>query len=160
MNRICAAKREDGKEILALYRTMLYGPADWNEYYPGEDTIEFDISRNSLYVMKNDSGEIIAAISIDEDEEVNGLDCWSKELAPGAEVARLCVRKDMQNKGIAKEMMRFVFDVLRKEGAKSVHILVRCGHGAALSAYGALGFETVGECKLFDKEFVCMEIAL
>lgn len=160
MNRICAAKREDGKEILALYRTMLYGPADWNEYYPTEDTIEFDISRDALYIMKNSEGEIIAAISVDEDENVDGLDCWHKELVPSAELSRLCVRKDMQNKGIAKEMMRFAFDMLRKEGKKSVHILVRCGHGAALSAYGALGFEIVGECRLFDKDFVCMEIAL
>ncbi len=67
MNRITLAAREDKEEILALYKTMLYGPADWNEYYPNEDTIDFDMSRNALYVMKNELDEIIAAISIDED---------------------------------------------------------------------------------------------
>ena len=158
MNRITLAASEDKEEILALYKTMLYGPADWNEYYPNGDTIDFDMSRNALYVMKNDIGEIIAAISIDEDEEVDKLPCWS--IMPGGELSRLCVRGDMQNHGIAKEMMRYAFDVLKKEGKNGVHILVRTGHTKALSTYGRLGFKTVGECHLFDKDFICMEIKL
>lgn len=160
MNRITAACRDDKEEILALYKTMLYGPADWNEYYPNEDTIKFDLSRNALYVMKNDKEEIIAAISIDRDEEVDKLDCWSKELMPSSELSRLCVRKDMQNKGIAKQMMRYAFGILKNEGKKSVHILVKTGHTAALSSYYSIGFKDVGECHLFDKDFICMEIKL
>lgn len=136
---------------------MLYGPADWNEYYPNEDTIEFDLSRNALFVMKNDNGQIIAAISVDEDEAVDKLTCWNKELTPSGEVSRLCVRKDMQNQGIAKKMMQYVFDIFRKEGKRSVHILVKTGHKAAFAAYGALGFKTVGECNMFGKDFICME---
>ena len=158
MNRITLAAREDKEEILALYKTMLYGPADWNEHYPNEDTIDFDMSRNALYVMKNELDEIIAAISIDEYEEVDKLPCWS--IMPGGELSRLCVRKDMQNHGIAKEMMRYAFDVLKNEGKNGVHILVRTGHTKALSTYAKLGFKTVGECHLFDKDFICMEIKL
>ena len=158
MNRITLAAREDKEEILALYKTMLYGPADWNEHYPNEDTIDFDMSRNALYVMKNELDEIIAAISIDEDEEVDKLPCWS--IMPGGELSRLCVRKDMQNHGIAKEMMRYAFDVLKNEGKNGVHILVRTGHTKALSTYAKLGFKTVGEFHLFDKDFICMEIKL
>lgn len=158
MNRITLAAREDKEEILALYKTMLYGPADWNEHYPNEDTIDFDMSRNALYVMKNELDEIIAAISIDEDEEVDKLPCWS--IMPGGELSRLCVRKDMQNHGIAKEMIRYAFDVLKNEGKNGVHILVRTGHTKALSTYAKLGFKTVGECHLFDKDFICMEIKL
>lgn len=160
MNKIIPARSEDKDEILSLYKTMLYGPADWNEYYPNEETIEFDLSRNALYVMKNDDEEIIAVISIDKDEDVDKLDCWSKALMPSGEVSRLCVRKDMQNQGIAKQMMRFLFDVFKNEGKKGVHILVKTGHEAALASYGALGFKAVGECNFFDKDFICMEIAL
>lgn len=160
MNRIYTAENKDKEEILALYRTMLYGPADWNEYYPNEETIEFDLSRNALFVMKNDDGQIIAAISVDEDEDVDKLPCWNKELTPSAEPSRLCVRKDMQNRGIAKEMMRYVFDIFRKEEKRSVHILVKTGHQAALSSYSALGFKAVGECNMFGKDFICMEMEL
>lgn len=157
---VMAAREEDSEEILALYRSMLYGPADWNEQYPNEDTIKFDLSRNALYVMKNPEGEIIATISIDLDMEVEGLGCWNPKLAPGAELSRLGVRKDMRNKGIAKQMMHYVFDILRKQGKRSVHILVKTGHKAALKAYSDIGYRLVGECTLFGKEFVCMEIEL
>ena len=155
--KICLAKEKETEEILALYRTMLYGAADWNEYYPSEETIAFDLSRDALYVMKNESGEIVAAISIDQDEEVEQLDCWHKELKPVAEVSRLVVRKDMQNQGIAKKMMNHVFAILKAQGNKGVHILVKTGHEIAFASYEAIGFEKVGECRLFDKDFVCME---
>ena len=160
MNRIYTAVKEDGEEILALYRTFINGAADWNEYYPNKESIEFDLSRNALFVMKNDKGEIIAAISIDEDKEVDELPCWDRGLSPGGEFSRLCVRKDMQNKGIARQMIAYVLAIMRKEGKKSVHILVRTGHTAALSLYSSAGFRIVGECRLFDKDFVCMEAGL
>lgn len=160
MNTINIATTEDKNEILALYRTMLYGPADWNEYYPNEDTIEFDLSRDALFVMRNDQGQIIAAISIDKDDDVDNLTCWNKEIAPSGELSRLCVRKDMQNQGIGKEMMRYAFEILKKQGKRSVHILVKTGHVTALSSYASLGFQTVGNCNLFEKDFICMEMKL
>ena len=158
--RIAMAKAEDSDEILNLYKTHLGGPADWNEYYPNEETIAFDLSRDSLFVMKNEEDEIIAAISIDSDEEVDTLTCWNKSLTPAGEVSRVCVRKDMQNRGIAGMMMQYVFEILKERGMKMVHILVRTGHAAALRSYSQLGFLQVGECELFDKQFVCMEKAL
>jgi len=156
---IAPAGVEDKAEILALYKTMLYGAADWNENYPNEETIDFDISRNSLFAMKNEYGEIIAVITIDQDPEVEALDCWDKALAPGGELSRLGVRKDMNNKGIAREMMRYAFAELKVRGKKSVHILVKTGHVVALASYSKLGFKQVGECNLFGKDFLCMELA-
>ena len=139
---------------------MIGGAADWNEYYPSMENIEFDIAHDSLFVMKNQKGEIISAISIDHDEEVDKLDCWSKDFQPSAEVARVCVRKDLQVQGIAKMMMEHVFTVLREQNKKSVHIRVRDNHKVALKCYSDLGFVLVGECELFEKHFVCMEKSL
>lgn len=158
--QIVMATSEDSTEILALYRTMLYGAADWNEFYPDEETIADDLSRASLFVMKNENGEIIAAISIDKDDEVDALTCWDKLLQPSGEFSRICVRKDMQNQGIAKKMIEFVLGRLKDEGKKSVHILVKTGHTVALGLYKKIGFKQVGECNMFDKDFVCMEIGL
>ena len=62
--------------------------------------------------MKNDAGDLIATSSIDEDQEVDSLTAWDENIAPAGELARLCVREDMQNQGIAKEMMRYAFDCL------------------------------------------------
>ncbi len=160
MHEICLASSADKDKILALYRTMLHGPADWNENYPSEETIEFDMSRNALFVMKNDADEVIAAISIDKDDDVEALPYWDKSLAPSGEFSRICVRKDMQNQGIARRMILHVFDVMRKDGKKGAHILVKTGHEAALALYGKLGFKTVGECFMYGKDFICMEVKL
>ena len=154
---ITLAEESDKDELLKLYRSMIGGAANWNEYYPSMENIEFDIAHDSLFVMKNQKGEIISAISIDHDEEVDKLDCWSKDFQPSAEVARVCVRKDLQGQGIAKMMMEHVFAVLREQNKKSVHILVRDNHKVALKCYSDLGFVLVGECELFEKHFVCME---
>lgn len=158
--KIVKAGIENKAEILALYRSFLHGAADWSEDYPNEDTIDFDVSRESLFAMKNEKDEIVSVISIDQDEQVENLECWNPELAPGGELSRLCVRSDMHNKGIAKVMMKYAFNELRNRGKKSVHILVKTGHVVALTSYSMLGFKKVGECSLFGKDFVCMEMAL
>ena len=160
MHEICLASSADKDKILALYKTMLYGPAEWDEDYPNEETIGFDMSRDALFVMKNDDDEVIAAISIDKDNEVDSLPYWDKSLAPSGEFSRICVRKDMQSQGIARRMILHVFDVMRKDGKKGAHILVKTGHEAALALYGKLGFKTVGECFMYGKDFICMEVKL
>lgn len=154
---IVMAKESDTEEILALYRTHLYGAADWDENYPSRDTIAFDLSRDALFVMKNKQNEIIATISIDSDETVENLDCWSENLKPGGEVSRICVRDDMKNNGIARKMMEHTFTVLKNQGYKSVHILVKTGHIVALRSYKKLRFKEVGGCNLFGKDFICLE---
>lgn len=154
---VLPAEESDTEEILALYRSMIGGKADWNEDYPSLKKIEFDLSRNALFIMKNENNEIIAAISIDEDDEVENLQCWNKELQPAGELSRLCVRKDMQNRGIARVMMNHTFNILKNQGKKSVHIIVRPEHKTALKSYSHLDYKTVGECEMFGKSFVCLE---
>lgn len=156
-DKIELASPKDAKEILALYRTQLHGLADWDEHYPSEETIEFDLSRDALFVMRNEAGEIIATITLDADEAVEELTCWSKELSPVGELSRLCVRSDMQNQGIARVMMQYAFGVLKDKGYAGVHILVRPTHVIALRSYAKLGFTKVGECELFERQFYCFE---
>ena len=155
--QIMNATEEDKDELLALYHAMIGGPCEWSETYPDENTIAFDLKNEDLFVMKNDAGEIIATISIDHDDAVESLTCWHEDQAPSGELSRLCVRKDMQGQGIAKQMMNYAGDVLKNRGMKGIHILVREGHVVALSTYAKIGFRTVGECDLFDKHFICME---
>lgn len=154
---ITEATAENASAILQLYRTQLGGPADWNENYPSKETIAFDLFRQALFMMQNEEGNIIAVISIDQDDEVDTLDCWSKTMVPSAELARLCVREEYKNQGISKQMMQYAFERLQERGMKAVHILVRSGHAAALCSYRHLGFQKVGECELFGKHFECME---
>lgn len=151
------AKKEDTEELLELYHSFLHGPAAWTEEYPSEETIEFDLERDALYVMRDENDKIMACISIDDDENVENLVYWDKALQPSREVSRLGVRADLHGMGLAKTMMKFAFEVLKKNGNKSIHIIVKKGHDAALKAYSDVGFKYVGECELYEKQFFCME---
>ena len=65
MRVIEKATAKDKDEILKLYKSQLgrkYCP--WNEDYPSMETIDFDLSRDALLIMREE-GKIIAAISVD-----------------------------------------------------------------------------------------------
>lgn len=161
MRAIVQAEEKDKEEILRLYKTQLGREfCPWDETYPGEKEIEFDLSRHALFVMKDEKGKIIASISIDEDEAVEKLECWTPELQPGKELSRLAVDPDYQNHGLAREMLQYGMQVLYSQGYKSVHFLVNRHNKKALRSYAALNFQTVGECELYDQPFLCYEKAL
>jgi len=164
MRKIVAAKAEDKEEILKLYKMQLGREfCPWDEHYPEAKEIDFDLPRDALFVMKEDTeaGEkIIAAISIDDDPNVESMECWSKDRKPGAELARLAVHPDWQNQGLARQMLAFGMEKIKERGYKSVHFLVNRLNTKALRSYAVFGFETVGECSLYDQPFFCYEKAL
>ena len=154
---IVLASDSDREQIMKLYKEQLGREfCAWNENYPSEETIDFDLSRDALFVMK-ENNEVIAAISIDKDEDVEKLDCWDKNLAPGGELSRLAVTHSMQNKGIARLMMQHGMKALKDRGYKSIHFLVNKYNVPAIQSYAKLGFNDVGECYLYDQDFLCYE---
>ncbi len=160
MRRIENATRADAEEILKLYRMQLgreYCP--WNENYPTMEEIDFDLERDSLFVMRED-GKIIAAITIDEDEAVNELEYWTPELQPGGELSRLAVDPDYQGQGIAKEMVKHGLAELKARGFKSLHFLVNRNNLKALKCYASFDFNKVGECFMYEQNMFCYEMEL
>ncbi|MBP5494132.1 MAG: GNAT family N-acetyltransferase, partial [Lachnospiraceae bacterium] len=77
---IVLAKEEDREGLLSLYKSQVGREGcPWTDEYPSNETIDFDLSRDALYVLKID-GKIVGAISIEEDEEVNKIPYWNSEL--------------------------------------------------------------------------------
>lgn len=74
-----------------------------------------------LFLYGNEDGEIIGTITVDEDPQVEALTCWSKTLQPSAELSRLGVRTDMQNQGIARQLLQHGMKELKNRG-KGVYI--------------------------------------
>ena len=159
--RIRKATSQDKQAILALYQSQIGSECcPWSEDYPSMEEIEYDLSRESLFVMKNEEDAILAAISIDLDEEVEKLSCWTKALSPGGELSRLAVAKNLQNKGIAREMLQYGMKILKENGYKSVHFLVNKTNQKAIRSYSHMNFSVVGECFLYEQPFLCYEKAL
>lgn len=159
--QIMMATPQDTAGVLRLYREQIGRKyCFWDENYPGPETIEADLARQGLFVMKNEADEIIAAISVEEDADVDRLDCWTPELQPGGEYARLAVTPALQNQGLAQRMVAHVLDVLRARGFKSVHILVNRENIKAIRSYAHIGFREAGECFMYNQHFLCYEKAL
>ena len=157
MNKIDFATEKDRAQILALYKEQVGREfCAWDEDYPGNETIDYDLSRNALIVMRKED-MIIAAISIEEDEEVDGLECWTASCQPSGDLARLAVSPKEQNRGIARIMLQYAMDVLKERGKRSVHFLVNKKNIKAIKSYEKFGFDVVGECYLFEQDFFCYE---
>lgn len=158
MDRFVNATRENLNEIFGIYRSLAGTEfCTWTEDYPNEETIEFDLSRDALFCLKNELGEIIGVISIDEDEAVDRLPCWSKENQPSAELSRLGVRPEYQNQGVARRLLQYGMEELRKRGKRSVRFLVCKTNQKAIRSYNKLHFDVVGECELFGETWWCYE---
>ena len=150
---IVKASEEDRAGILSLYRAQLgCDCCPWDEDYPSNETIE----RNALFVLKR-NGSILAAVSIEEDEEHELLFCRDNTPAPVGELARLAVLPDEQNRGLGRIMMRFGMDELKRQGFRSVRFLVNKNNAKAIRSYAVFGFRIAGECHMYDQDLFCYE---
>ena len=87
-------KASEADKVLSLYRSLVGTPfCAWTADYPSRSDVEFDLSRNALFCLRDEeTGEIAGVISIDQDPKVESLTCWTPELQPGRELSRLGVR--------------------------------------------------------------------
>lgn len=155
------AGQEDKEQIMKLYRNAIGTEGcTWSEEYPNEEIMLADLEKHNLFCMENSLKEIVGAISIDEDEEVDKLECWNKNAGKMAELARLVVREDYQNNGVAKELIKNVIRVLKDRKYKSVHYLVSKYNDKALASYKKLDFKCVGESDILENDWYCYEMLL
>lgn len=154
---IVMATEEDRNEILALYKSQIGREfCPWDDEYPSNESIDYDLSRDALFVMKG-GGKITAAVSLEEDEAVDRLGCWDKNLEPVGELARVAVLPQEQSKGLGRIMLQFGMDELKRRGYKGIHMLVNRHNAKAIKCYAVFGFRIVGECYMYEQEFLCYE---
>ena len=153
-------KESEKNDVLRLYRSLLGTEyCVWTEDYPAEREIEFDLSRDALFCLR-DGTNLAGVISIDDDPEVEKLTCWSETMVPSAELSRVGVSLRYQNQGLARELLTNAMAELAKRGCRSVHLLVAKDNIKALRSYEKLNFQNVGECMLFGHAYWCYEKAL
>ncbi|MBQ8536732.1 MAG: GNAT family N-acetyltransferase [Clostridia bacterium] len=147
------ARREDTSTILALYRQAVGSPGcSWDEGYPAMANIEEDLSLKALYVLEGE-GEVLAAVSCGPFHELDQLPWRALSQAP-LELARLCVKRECQGRGLAGKILDAL---LRELGGRCIRLLVRPDNEAAKHLYLKRGFLPVGETLLYDLDFICCE---
>ena len=147
----------DAAGVLALYDSLRNTDGcTWDEDYPGMIEIDGDIQKGDLYIDSDERG-VRAAISVCVDDELEEMNVWSESTLPAGSFMRVAVRADAQNRGIAREMVRFALDELKRRGFRGVHILVGSENRHAQRCYAPFGFRIAAETEKYGVNWHCME---
>lgn len=151
------ATTNDFDIIMQLYRSAIGSEGcTWNNEYPNEEILKNDIYRKDIYCLV-ENNEILGAISIDADDVIDNLPNWSPTLYPSKEIARLVVKENFQNKGIARVLLTSIMQIMKERGNIGAHFLVSKYHEKALRSYAKLGFNNKGEVSVFGVDWLCYE---
>ena len=153
------AEQWESEVIMNLYRAVIGSPfCTWDESYPGEEEIKEDLSAGTLDVLEENQ-ELIGAVSIVPENELNDLDCWTvKENA--REFARVVIRPDHQRKGLSVQLIEGIIKELQKQNAAAIHIAAAKENIPAQKLYQRMGFTFCGEAELYGHNFYMCEKAL
>lgn len=158
MTWIEPASGQDQDELMRLY-TLQKGRryCFWTADYPAPENVEDDLAHDALFVMRDQTGRILAAVSIERDEQADRLSCWNASLAPVAEIARLAVHPSFQKRGMARKILAGVMQILKDRGYRGIHLLVNSKNLPAIRTYDWFRFDRAGECDMYNQHFLCME---
>ena len=153
------AESGEAEAIRALYQAVIGTPfCTWDTSYPGEEEITGDLQAETLYVLEEDH-EIIGAISIVPENELDHLSCWTvRENA--RELARVVIKPDHQHKGLSVYLVEGVIRELQRQGAAAIHIAVAKGNSPAQRLYRKMGFDFRGEADMFGHSYFLCEKSL
>lgn len=151
------AKINDKEEIIKIYKSLIGFPGcTWSNEYPTIEDVYKDINKESLYIVYDDK-KIIAVATAGKDEELEHLECWSKEIKAPCDLARIGVVKEYQSKGIAKILVKYIEQDVLKRGFDGIHFLVSKTNPKALAVYDRLEYKKCGETIMYDINWYCYE---
>ena len=151
------AKINDKEEIIKIYKSLIGFPGcTWSNEYPIIEDVEKDINKESLYIAYDDK-KIIAVAAAGKDEELEHLECWSKEIKEPCDLARIGVIKEYQNRGIAKILVKYIEQDVLTRGFDGIHFLVSKTNPKALAVYDRLEYKKCGETIMYDINWYCYE---
>ncbi len=154
------ADRNEAEQILFLYQSAIGAPfCVWNEEYPTEREIENDLSAQTLYVLTA-GPEIVGALSVVPENELDGLPGWVYTDASVREIARVVVKENHRGRHLAEKMVSKILCLLRNQKCSAVHLSVVKSNLPAYITYQKLGFCTVSSAQLYGGEYWLMEKAL
>lgn len=133
------------------------GIFQWDEIYPVREDFLEDIKKGQLYAGSI-NGRIAVLYTLNKECDAQyARGKWQKEDELFCAVHRLCVEPDFQNKGIAKQTLLYIEEILRKADIHSVRLDVFSDNPFALKLYDSLGYARVGCCDWRKGKFYLME---
>lgn len=147
------AKATDLDCILTLYTEAIGREGCvWDEEYPGANFLRSDLAAGDLYVLE-DGGEIIGAVSLEQEREYDDLADFAITDETEREIARVVIAKEHSGKGLAAKMLQMLFDTLKAEGLRGIRLSVASCNEAAMRTYKKLGFVFLAPAKLYGGDY-------
>lgn len=155
--KLRCAEEKDYTNIRDFYYFLIesmkkteFNPVWEKDKYPTQDFLIASIKNHELYVAQNDR-DILACMVVnclynDGYREVKwSVDAEDSELLV---IHALGVHPGYVGRGIAKEMVRYVIEVGKKKGIKTIRLDVLEGNIPAEKAYTRMGFQYITTLKL------------
>lgn len=150
------ANNYDAPGVLALYKSVLGSQyCVWDDNYPDESDVEADLANENLFVLC-DKGEIIGAVSIEQIDDINHLDCW-KIHDNTAEFARVAINPKRQGEGLSKILIEGIIEELKSRDIAAIHIAVAKVNLPAQKLYRGFDFNFCGEAFIFGHDYYLCE---
>ncbi len=144
--------------VCGLYRMASQNAFSvWNEEYPTRIEAQHDLETNNLFVLEDDT-LIIGAVSIVPEPEMDGFDVWQDKSGNHQEIARICLHRDYQGKGLARRLVSGILEVLKDRSASSVRLSAASCNIPACRTYGKIGFLLRGEADIFGGHYYLLEM--
>ncbi|MHB1315424.1 MAG: GNAT family N-acetyltransferase [Christensenellales bacterium] len=163
------ADRRDLDKVTVMFqqaiRAMIANGIDqWDDLYPDREVLSDDIEQQQLYLLA-DRDDIFAAFVINRKcDEQYKAGCWAYDGSGAAVLHRLCVNPKFQSKGLGKQTVVLIENMLLEEGYTSLRLDAFSGNPIALRMYESLHYEKVGEASfrkglfyLYEKPLVRAE---
>ena len=151
------AQVADAPAVFALYRGMIGTPGcTWSGEYPTREIVLRDIRTDSLYVLKDTRGQIIAAAAAGPDDELKDLP-W--DMSNPCELARVAVALPLQNQGIGSRLLKQIIRAVKARGFDGIRMLVSVGNPSALALYDKNGFTRLDKVRMYGHDFYRYQMA-
>lgn len=130
-----------------LYKIAVLAEQIWHECFIGiisEKQIGYMVENfQSFNAMKNQVNQGYYYLSVRNNDDLCGYIGVKPENDDRFFLSKLYLRKDMRGNGIAKEMLRRVFEEARNIGKKSVYLTVNKHNTHAIEVYKKTGFSVI-----------------
>lgn len=155
--RIRKAMLDEAGLVLELYHSLIGCPGcTWDMEYPALENVSSDISNDSLHCLYSDNGELVAAAYAGENELAE-LTCWDEDISNPCELARIGVRAEFQNKGLAAKLIQYIEREVKSQDNDGIHFLVSETNSSALALYKKMGYYCCGKTNRYGSDWLCYE---
>lgn len=115
------ADNDDFGNIVSIFKRAVermnsQGIHQWDERYPDTEILQLDVDKQQMYLVTGNGVIVSAAVVNEEQDEAYGSAKWRYKAGKIAALHRLCVDPDFQHRGIGEITIRFIEEMLVKQG--------------------------------------------